>query len=140
MEQARNWAVAGKITLHAGFVLACCMIVATIVLYTMSHHGLHWSPQRLRLLYRALGVTADLIGINNRNLKTLAVDIATTEALAGRVPPDRVVVAESGLGTHADLARMRAAGARAFLVGESLMRQPDVRQATRRLLGLEDQG
>jgi indole-3-glycerol phosphate synthase len=88
-------------------------------------------------LDRALAVDADLVGINNRNLKTLAVDIATTELLAPRVPADRLLVAESGLYAHADLRRMAAAGARAFLVGESLMREADVTAATRRLLGLE---
>jgi indole-3-glycerol phosphate synthase len=88
-------------------------------------------------LDRALALDADLVGINNRNLKTLAVDIATTEALAPRVPEGRLLVAESGLYSHADLERMSRAGARAFLVGESLMREGDVALATRRLLGLE---
>jgi len=88
-------------------------------------------------LDRALAVEADLVGINNRNLKTLTVDIATTEALAPCVPRDRLLVAESGLYSHADLQRMASVGARAFLVGESLMRETDVAAATRRLLGLE---
>lgn len=77
-----------------------------------------------------------LLGVNNRDLKTLKVDLATFERLAPRVPPGRLLVAESGLYGHADLERMAAAGAGAYLVGESLMREPDVAAATRRLLGL----
>ena len=85
-------------------------------------------------LDRALDLPGSLLGINNRNLKTLAVDLATFERLAPRAPSDRLLVAESGLYSFADLRRMADAGARAFLVGESLMRAPDVAQATRRLL------
>ena len=85
-------------------------------------------------LERALKIDADLIGVNNRNLKTLAVDLATTEQLAPLVPKDRVLVAESGLGSPADLARMAKVGAQAFLIGESFMRQPDVEAAVRDML------
>ena len=85
-------------------------------------------------LERALKVDADLIGVNNRNLKTLNVDLATTEQLAPMIPKDRVLVAESGLGTPADLARMSKVGASAFLIGESFMRQPDVEAAVRALM------
>jgi indole-3-glycerol phosphate synthase len=88
-------------------------------------------------LDRALALPGTLLGVNNRDLRTLRVDLATFECLAPRVPADRVLVAESGLHGHADLARMARAGARAFLVGESLMRERDVAAATRRLLGLE---
>jgi len=85
-------------------------------------------------LARALLLPCQLIGINNRNLKTLAVDVATTEELAPRVPKDRLVVSESGLKGPADLARMARAGVRCFLVGESLLAQADVEAATRALL------
>jgi len=83
---------------------------------------------------RALALKSRLIGVNNRNLKTLTVDIAATEALAPMVPADRMMVCESGLYTPEDLARMARAGARCFLIGESLMRQQDVAAATATLL------
>lgn len=85
-------------------------------------------------LDRAVALGVDLIGINNRNLKTLTVDLATTERLAPQVPASALLICESGLSTPADLARMAAVGARCFLVGESLMRQADVAAATRALL------
>ena len=85
-------------------------------------------------LDRALRLAPRLVGVNNRNLKTLAVDLAVTEALAPGLPKDVLAVSESGLSTPADLARMARAGCRCFLVGESLMRQPDVAAATRALL------
>lgn len=87
-------------------------------------------------LDRALRLGVRLIGINNRNLKTLETDLATTERLAPEVPADRIVVAESGIRHPEDLDRLAAAGARCFLVGETLMREPDVAAATRRLLRL----
>jgi indole-3-glycerol phosphate synthase len=85
-------------------------------------------------LDRALRLGVRMIGINNRNLKTLETDLATTEKLAPKVPADRLVVAESGIRRPDDLDRLAAAGARCFLVGESLMREPDLAAATRRLL------
>lgn len=88
-----------------------------------------------RELERALRLGGPLLGINNRDLKTLAVDLATTERLAPLVPTGRAIVCESGLHRHADLLRMAACGVRRFLVGESLMRQADVAAATAALLG-----
>ena len=86
-------------------------------------------------LRRALDLASPLIGVNNRNLKTLAVDIATTEQLSPMVPEDRHLVCESGLYAPGDLDRMALAGAKRFLIGESLMRQDDVKHATRTILG-----
>lgn len=83
---------------------------------------------------RALLLKTPLLGVNNRNLKTLAVDLQTSFDLADT--PGRTLVGESGLGTPDDLARLKAVGIRTFLVGESLMRQADVTAATRTLLGL----
>lgn len=86
-------------------------------------------------LERALALRSPLVGINNRDLRTLKTDVATTERLAPRVPADRVLVCESGLHRHSDLVRMSDVGARCFLVGTSLMRHADLATATRALLG-----
>jgi indole-3-glycerol phosphate synthase len=87
-------------------------------------------------LDRALSrLTSPLIGINNRDLKTLEVDLGTSERLVKRMPEGRIVVCESGIHTHQDIKRMQRAKIHCFLVGESLMRQNDVTLATRKLLG-----
>jgi indole-3-glycerol phosphate synthase len=85
-------------------------------------------------LERAARLKTPLIGINNRDLKSLKTDLATSEKLVRTLPSDRLAVSESGLLGPKDLARMAAAGIRCFLVGESLMRQSDVEAATRALL------
>lgn len=88
-------------------------------------------------LERALKLKSRLIGVNNRDLKTLEVSLETGAALIPTIGSDRMAVAESGLNTPADLARMAEAGARCFLIGESLMRQEDVAEATRAILTRE---
>jgi indole-3-glycerol phosphate synthase len=86
-------------------------------------------------LERALtGLTSPLLGINNRDLRSFVTDVGVTRRLAPRVPDERLVISESGLTTPEDLAGLAADGVRAFLIGESLMRQTDVETATRALL------
>lgn len=86
-------------------------------------------------LDRALLLETSLIGINNRDLKTLSTNLAVTEELAPLVPPDRFLISESGIRNTDDLRRLAAVGPNCYLVGESLMRQNDVTKAVRELLG-----
>lgn len=83
---------------------------------------------------RAARLKSRLIGVNNRDLKRFVTDLSTTERLAALAPEGTLLVSESGINTHADLLRLEKCGARTFLVGEALMRQPDVEAATRQLL------
>jgi len=87
-----------------------------------------------RELEMALSTNCGLIGINNRSLHTFVTDLATNERLAPLVPSERLIVAESGISSRADVERLQAAGAKAFLVGESLMREEDIGAKLRELI------
>jgi indole-3-glycerol phosphate synthase len=84
-------------------------------------------------LERALQTDCELIGVNNRNLRSFEVSLDTTLSLRDAVPPDRILVTESGIATRADVTRMRDAGVQTFLVGESFMREPEPGAALQRL-------
>jgi indole-3-glycerol phosphate synthase len=86
-------------------------------------------------LESALAAGADLVGINNRDLRSFETDLAVTERLAPLVPGKALIVAESGIFSHEEIRRLEGAGVHAFLVGESLMREADVGLALRRLRG-----
>ena len=83
----------------------------------------------------ALQTDCELIGVNNRNLRTFVTDLGTTERLIMSIPAERLVVSESGINSRADIVRMEQAGAGAFLIGESLMREEDIGAKLRALLG-----
>ncbi len=87
-------------------------------------------------LERALKLKSNLIGINNRNLKTLVIDLVNTERLAPMIPDDYVKVCESGIYSHNDIMRMKQVPVNCFLVGESLMISDNIEQATKNLLGM----
>ena len=87
-------------------------------------------------MHRAAALKAHMIGVNNRNLRTFEVSLETTERLAALAPAGALLVAESGIYTHADILRLQNCGSHAYLVGESLMRAMDVEMATKNLLGV----
>ncbi len=131
--QARAWG--------ADCILVILAMVDDLTAKTLMHDAAHWGMDVLvevhdaAELERALALDAQMIGINNRDLKTFVTDLDVTLRLLPRIPKDRLVVAESGLGTPQDLKRLADAGVSTFLIGESLMRQADVAAATAGLIG-----
>lgn len=91
-----------------------------------------FDPENLEAV---LATSTKLVGINNRDLRTFHTTLDVTLNLCPKIPSDRLIVGESGIKTHDDLVRLQAGGVKAVLVGESLMRQPDIRQAAKALLG-----
>jgi indole-3-glycerol phosphate synthase len=134
------WQVAESRALGADAVLAIMAAVDDALGGDIVAAAAHWGMDALvechdeREVERALLLGARLVGINNRDLKTFETRLETTERLARLVPADRVLVAESGIFTPEDVRRVANAGARAILVGESLMKQNDVETATKALL------
>lgn len=134
------WQVAESRALHADCILIIMASVSDAQAAELEDAAEHWGMDALievhdeAELERATRLTSPLLGINNRDLNTFVTDLDVTRRLSRRVPADRTIVAESGLTTAADLADLARHGARAFLVGESLMRQVDVAAATRALL------
>jgi len=131
--EARAWG--------ADCILIIMAMVNDLTAKTLLMDAEHWGMDALvevhdeAELNRALALDARLIGINNRDLRTFVTDLDVTLRLLPRIPKDRLVVAESGLGTPADLKRLADAGVTTYLIGESLMRQSDVAAATAKLIG-----
>jgi indole-3-glycerol phosphate synthase len=135
------WQVLESRTYAADAILVIMAAVDDVLAAELIAEAKHWMLDALVEVHdaaemeRALKLDAKLIGVNNRSLATFETDLAVTERLATMAPKDALLVSESGIFTHADIERLQRAGARAFLVGESLMRQDDVAAATRTLLG-----
>jgi indole-3-glycerol phosphate synthase len=136
-----RYQVAEARTLGADCILIIMAAVDDVTAGTLCAYATAWGMDAIAEVHnkteldRALALDCKLIGINNRDLKTFATALDTTEKLAPAVPKTRTIIAESGIASHADLERLRKVGVHAFLVGESLMREPDVALATRSLLG-----
>jgi indole-3-glycerol phosphate synthase len=131
--EARAWG--------ADCILIILAMVNDLTAKMLMMDAAHWRMDALvevhdeKELDRALALGAGMIGINNRDLKTFVTDLDVTLRLLPRIPKDKLVVAESGLGSPADLKRLADAGVTTYLIGESLMRETDVAAATSRLIG-----
>ncbi|MEM9048203.1 MAG: indole-3-glycerol phosphate synthase TrpC [Pseudomonadota bacterium] len=134
------WQVAEARAIGADCILIIMAVVDDGLAAELEDAAHHWDMDVLVEVHdeveldRALALKTSLVGVNNRDLRHFVTDLAVTERLAPRLPPDRRLVAESGLATPADLARLARVGARAFLIGESLMRADNVAAATATLL------
>jgi indole-3-glycerol phosphate synthase len=135
-----RYQVAEARALGADCILIIMAAVDDVTAGTLAAYAKAWGMDAIAEVHdkaeldRALRLDCRLIGINNRDLRTFHTTLETTEKLSPRIPQDRMVIGESGIATHADLERLAKVGVRAFLVGESLMRQSDVTAATRVLL------
>ncbi len=134
------WQVAEARALGADCILIIMASVSDAQAAELEAAAMDWHMDALLEVHdaaeleRAARLASPMIGINNRNLQTFEVTLDTTRRLARLVPEGRLIVSESGLVTPADLADLARFGARAFLIGESLMRQSDVTAATRAML------
>jgi len=135
-----TYQVAEARALHADCILIIMASVSDAQAQELEQAAFAWGMDVLVEVHdaaeldRALVLDSPLLGINNRNLNTFDVTLDTTRQLSRLVPQGKMLIAESGIYTPADLADLAGYGARSFLIGESLMRQPDVAQATRALL------
>jgi indole-3-glycerol phosphate synthase len=135
-----TYQVAEARALHADCILIIMASVSDTQAQELEQAAFAWGMDVLVEVHdeaeldRALALTSPMLGINNRNLNTFDVTLETTRRLSRLVPQGKMLIAESGIYTPADLADLAGYGARSFLIGESLMRQPDVAQATRALL------
>jgi len=135
------WQVAESRALGADAILVILAMVDDSLAAELLSESRRWGMDALVEVHdeaemvRAGTLGGDLVGVNNRDLRTFATDLAITERLAALAPLTALLVTESGISGPADMTRLEASGARAMLVGESLMRQADVTEATRALLG-----
>src|SRR5262249_6010908 len=135
------WQVAESRALGADAILVILAMVDDSLARELMSEALRWGMDALVEVHheaemeRACRLGASLVGVNNRDLRSFVTDLAVTERLAALAPANALLVTESGIASPADVARLEGCGARAMLVGESLMRQEDVAAATKRLLG-----